>query len=200
MALFSASNQLLQIDTGSALTYLYNASLSPISIYAGIGENQVLGQRYIASVPSLVNPSGAPAIYMLVQYNSTAQPAPVAAPAPVYWKDATYTLVTGVESESALGLNGVAGYLMPNTASITTLTAAILQTALVLIQVAGPLTGAYAATAGAAGVGNSITGSAGNWTSTGTASGTAAPSRTLGIQASVVSAGICNVLVTADIF
>ena len=43
------SNQLIQIDTGKARTYLYNKSLSPISVYSDIGEAQVLGQRYVGA-------------------------------------------------------------------------------------------------------------------------------------------------------
>ena len=43
MAFFNPSNQLLQIDTGKVGTYLYQPGTGP---WAGLGENQVLGQRY----------------------------------------------------------------------------------------------------------------------------------------------------------
>lgn len=198
MAFLNPSNQLLQIDTGAAQTYLYNASQSQVPIYAGLGENQVLGQRYFGANYSVSNPSGAPAIYMLVQYKSTAQPAPVAGPAPVYWTDLTFTTVSGVESEGIVTPQGVAGYLMPNTTALPNLTAALLQGALCLIQVSGPLTGAYAPTT-TGGAGNWIIGSAGNWTSTGVASGTAPGSRPLGVQLTAAASGLCSVLVNCDI-
>ena len=202
MAIFNASNQLLQIDTGKVLTYLYNPTLG-FAPWAGLGENQVLGQRYFAVVNSTaVNPSGAPAIFVLAKYLSTAQPAPVAAPAPVYWTDETYTTVSGVESEgSTLGLNSVAGYMMVNTVSVPTLTAAILQGAYVLVQVAGYLTGAYAPTTVGTGAaaGASIAGSAGNWSSASTAVGTAPIGRTFGYQVTAIASGLCDVLVNSDI-
>jgi len=199
MAIFNVSNQLLQIDTGKVLTYLYNPTLG-FAPWAGLGENQVLGQRYFAVVNSTaVNPSGAPAIFVLAKYLSTAQPAPVAAPAPVYWTDETYTTVSGVEAEgNGLGINSGAGYLMVNTTSVPTLTAAILQNSLVLVQVAGYLPGAYGPTTGG-GPGASIVGSAGNWTSTAITVGTAPTGRTIGYQVTAISSGLCDVLVNSDI-
>ena len=90
MAIFNPSNQLLQIDTGKVGTYLYQPGTGP---WAGLGENQVLGQRYFAvDNVTATNPSGAPRIFMLVQYLSTsaittANLTTAAAPAPVYWTD-----------------------------------------------------------------------------------------------------------------
>ena len=213
MAIFNAANQLLQIDTGAARTYLYNPSLG-FAPWKGLGENQVLGQRYIASVnatsgvnTAALNPSGAPAIFMLVEYKSTGKPAPVAGPAPVYWVDETYTLVTAVESEALLGLNGAAGYLMPNTTDISGLTDAMLEGAYCLIQVGGYLQNAWGPTTGTAGVGNLITPLAGNWASQNVvASATAggAACRPFGVQATAITttpiAGLCDVLVMTDIF
>ena len=183
MAFFNVSNQLLQIDTGKVRTYLYNSSISPIAIYAGLGENQVLGQRYFGVTnTSAANAFGAPAIFMLVQYKSTANPAPVAAPAPVYWTDNTFTVVSGVESEGIVTPQGIAGYLMPNTTDISGLTATQLNGSLCLIQVAGYLKGAYGPTAGSPGAGVWIVGTSGNWASTTSASGTAPGYRSLGVQ------------------
>ena len=196
MAFNNPSNQLLQIDTGNALTYLFNPSLSNVPLYANLGENQVLGQRYFATVnATAVNPSGAPAIYMLVKYSSTAQPSPSAAPAPVYWTDETFTTVSGVSTESLGGLNLVAGYLLPNTASISGLTAAMLQGAYVLIQVGGLLQGAVAPGSGTLGVGNTIIAAAGNFSSAAVAAGTAPGYEKLGIQLTAASNGLCDVLV-----
>lgn len=197
MAFLNPSNQLLQIDTGKALTFLYNSSLSPVSIYAGLGENQVLGQRYFSANYSVANPNGSPAIYMLVQYKSTAQPAPAAAPAPVYWTDETLTTVSGVSTESVAGLNGIAGYMMVNTASVTGLTAASIQTAQLLIQVSGVITGAVSPAAIVAG--DWIIGAAGNFTPGRVAAGTAPGYRSFGVALSAVAAGLCDILLNCDI-
>ena len=144
MAFFNPSNQLLQIDTGVVSTYLYNPTLG-LAPYAGIGENQILGQRYIAVTPqsgttpgssltaatyptnyAAANASGSPAIYMLVQYNpasalTTANLTTAAGPAPVYWTDNTFTTVTGITTEgiggTTLGLGFPAGYMLLNTAT-----------------------------------------------------------------------------------
>ena len=197
MAFFNVSNQLLQIDTGKVRTDLYNPSISPIAIYAGLGENQVLGQRYFGVTNTTpANAFGAPAIFMLVQYKSTANPAPVAAPAPVYWTDETFTTVSGVNSEGFVTGQTVAGYLMPNTTDISGLTATMLNGAQCLIQVAGYLKGAYAPTTGG-GAGQFISGTAGSWTST--ASAGTQTLRTLGIQLTAIASGVCDVLVLSDI-
>ena len=210
MALFNPSNQLLQIDTGKASTYLYNPSLG-FAPWAGLGENQVLGQRYFGIPPAsvtAVNPSGAPAVYMLVEYLSTsalttANLTTAGGPAPVYWTDETYTTVTGITTES-LGLNFVAGYMLLNTVTGvglggSALTAAQLLGAYILIQVAGYLKGAYNALSGTPGVGNWIEGYAGTLSSQYVVAGTAPGYRPLGVQATVVASGLCDVLVNCDI-
>ena len=208
------SNQLIQIDTGSALTYLYNPTqgLGAIAAYQGIGENQVLGQRYVGYAQSSVtatNPSGAPAYYMLVQYLSTSattlsQWQTADAPAPVYWTDNTFTTVSGIASEA---LNGgtnaamVAGYMMPNYVSLPSLTLAQLLGSQFLIQVAGYLPGAYGPANGTAGLNNSIIGFTGAFQSSGVASASyPGLPRSLGIQLTALTSGLCNVLVNCDIF
>ena len=206
---FGPSNQLIQIDQGTARKYIFNASTSPISIYANIGASQVPGQRYFSvsggAGPTAANPYGAPGIYELVYYKSTAMPAPQAYPSPVYWTDQTYTTVTGVESEGWGGsgsVQSVAGYLMANTTDQPSLTAALLQTAQVLIQVAGPLQGAAATTAttgGAVAAGSWIIGANANWGSDTTASGTAPGTRPFGIATSAVASGVFNILLLCDI-
>lgn len=204
------SNQLIQIDTGSALTYLYNPNygLAGVSAaYSGIGENQVLGQRYFAYQPNSVtaaNPSGAPSIYVLVQLLATtamtlSQWQTANAPAPVYWTDQTYTTVSGVKSEgwSGAGLQDAAGYWMPNYASLPNVTLAQLVGAYGLIQVSGPLTGAYGPTTSPAVNSWIIPTTATIFQTTGTA---AAPAvRPFGVQITAVASGLCNVLVNCDI-
>lgn len=207
MAFLNPSNQLIQIDTGSALTYLYNPTqgLGQIAAYQGIGENQVLGQRYFGANYSTTNYNGSPAIYVLVQMLSTSAMSlanwqTANAPAPVYWADQTYTTITALESESFGGtgsLQSVAGYWMPNYASLPNVTLAQLLGGWGLIQVAGPLTGAYGPTSGA-GANNNIIGYAtGAFGSAGTASAPA--TRAFGVQVTAVSSGLCNVLVNCDI-
>lgn len=205
MAIFSSSNQLLQIDTGATRTYLYNYSQSKVQVYSDIGEVQVLGQRYFGAGPATagsVSTNLAPSIFMLVGYYSVGNPAPQSAPAPVYWTDNTFTTVTGVESESLLGLNGIAGYLMLNTTSVSTLTATILngtsaRPSQVIIQVAGLLTGAIAPASTVAG--DWIIGATGNWTPARVAQGTAPGYRSYGVAATAVSGGLCNILLNCDV-
>ena len=220
MAFFNPSNQLLQIDTGVASTYLYNSS-SAFAPWKGLGENQVLGQRYYAAVnttsganSAAANPSGAPAIYMLVQYLSTSATTTgnlQAAPAPVYWTDETYTTVTGITTEAlggtTLGLAFPAGFMLLNTATGygnagTALTAAALVGAQILIQVAGYLPQAYMSSSNNAGIGAWIVPSAGTFSSAFIAAGSAATYQPFGRQASVLSAlksGLVDVLVGCDI-
>jgi hypothetical protein len=198
MAFLNPSNQLIQIDTGNALTYLFNKSQSQIPVYASIGEAQVPGQRFFSATNrTAANPSGAPTVYSLVNYLATSAittGALVGGPAPVYWTDETFTTVTGITSES-LGLNFLAGYMMVNTTSLPSLTAALLTGAQLLIATAGLVQAAYGPTAGG-GVGNTIVPSAGTFTSAGIAAGTAPTYRTFGVQATVIAAGLCDVLVT----
>ena len=200
MAWFGPSNQLIQIDTGKAQTYLYNKSLSPIQVYSDIGETQVPGQRYFSlgvGTGTVSNPFGAPGIYQLVYYKSTANPAPTTAPAPVYWTDNTYTTVSGVESESLLGLQGIAGYLQLNTTALPTLTATMLNGALCLIQVAGLVVAAVVPAATAAG--DWIIGHTGNFTADRVASGTASGYRTFGIATTAYASGLADILLNCDI-
>ncbi len=207
MAIFNVSNQLLQIDTGVVRTYLYNSSTA-FAPWAGLGENQVLGQRYIGVTNTQVpNANSSPAIFMLVQYLSTsaittANLTTAAAPAPVYWTDNTFTTVTGITTEgiggTTLGLNFPAGFLMPNTVSLTSLTAAGLVGSLCLIQVAGYLKGAYMSSSANAGIGAWIVPVAGTLSSAFIAAGSSATYQPFGRQLTALSSGLCDVLVGCD--
>ena len=71
MAFFNPSNQLLQIDTGSVSTYLYNPTTG-FAPWAGLGENQVLGQRYFgvtatSAAINMVNRAGSKRRARLIQ-------------------------------------------------------------------------------------------------------------------------------------
>ena len=202
------SNQLIQIDTGKARTYLYNKSLSPISVYSDIGEVQVLGQRYVAMAnASAANPYGSPAYYMLVKYLSTsalttANLTTAGGPAPVYWTDNTFTTVTGISTEAfaTAPLAFPAGYLAINTVDVPSLTAAMVLGAQLLIQVGGYCKAAYAATAGTNGIGSWIEGAAGTFLTTGIAAGSSPTYQPFGRQLTAIASGLCDVLVGTDNF
>ena len=210
MALFNPSNQLLQIDTGAVSTYLYNSS-GAFAPWAGLGENQVLGQRYFGvGNATAANPSGAPRIFMLVEYLSTsaittANLTTAAAPAPVYWTDETYTTVSGISTEAS----GTTSTLLP---------------ALYVGQYRDWHRQRWNCSYCGGSVGFPNTDS-GGWLSQGSlcsyhfelralgtgsralpehyiaiiVAGTAPGYRTLGVQATAVASGLCDVLVNCDI-
>jgi hypothetical protein len=221
MAFLNPSNQLIQIDTGNVLTYCWNPTASPISVYANIGEIQTLGQMFVGysasysttnpyGYPSASNPAGSPAVYVLAKYLSTSATTlanwqTANAPAPVYWTDNTFTTVTGITTEgiggTTLGLNFPAGYLMVNYASAPKLTLAQLLGGYVFVQVAGYLKGAYNALSGTAGIGNWIEPYAGTFSSQYIVSSTTAPTyQPFGRQLTAVASSMCDVLVNCDIF
>jgi len=217
MAIYNPSNQLLQIDTGSASTYLFNPTLGlgAITAYSGLGETQVLGQRYVAVTNATAsNPDGSPAIYILVKYLSTsatttANLTTAAAPAPVYWTDNTFTTVTGITTEgiggTTLGLNFPAGFMLVNTTTGvgiagTPLTASLLLGSYILIQVAGYLKGAYMSSSSNAAIGAWIMPVAGTFSSQFVTSSSTAPTyQPFGRQLTALSSGLCDVLVSCDI-
>jgi hypothetical protein len=191
MALYGAYQR---ITTGNVQTTVDSSTL-PLNG----PPRQPLGTIYSPPISvALATPhgAGAPPVYKYVQYQSTANPAVVAAPAPVYYTDETFTIVSGVFSESlTASAASVAGYLMPNSTALSTLTAATLNGNWVWIQIAGFLAGAYAPTSGGA-VGSTIQGLTGNWTSIAVGAGTAPVNRVLGIQLTAIASSACDVLVS----
>jgi hypothetical protein len=116
-------------------------------------------------------PLGVGVVYKYVLYKSATNPALVAGPAPVYYTDATSTIVSGAAADafpaSATPAGALAGFLMPNTTDLTTLTAAILNNSSngsgVWIAVAGFVKASY--DSGNVGVaGTQIIGATGNFT------------------------------------
>jgi hypothetical protein len=209
MAIFNPSNQLLQIDTGSTRTFLKNTAQTTTNIntYPGIGENQVLGQLYYGVTnQTATNPSGSPAIFMLVQYLSTsaittANLTTAAAPAPVYWTDNTFTTVTGITTEgiggTTLGLAFPAGFMMPNTVSLPNLTAAQLLGSQMLIQIGGYLKGAYCSGSSNPGIGSWLVPVAGTLSMNSIAAGSSTTYQPFGIQLTALASGLCDVLVNS---
>ncbi len=168
------------------------------AIYCPAWGNTPAGAVFSPTEGSSTAGYGAPGVFKYVYYNSTSNPAPVAAPAPVYYTDESFTQISGNAAEAYFTTGGacVAGYLMPNTTAYSGLTAADLNQSYVWIQVAGFLSGAYAPTTlTGAGQGSVIYGSAaGNFASTVNTT-LAASARTLGIQWTAVASGVCDVLV-----
>jgi len=175
------------VNSGNIYTNIDSYIASASSTQQVIQQNQPpypngaynqLGIAYLAppnpAVLSTTKGQGAPVVVRYVRYNSTANPAVVAGPAPVYWTDETFTTVSGVFTEgipnSTGSSNMLAGFLAPNTTSYSGLTNTILNGNYVFIVVAGFVSQAWL-TAGA--VGGTVYGTAGNWTVSATASGSA---------------------------
>lgn len=168
------------------------------------GASFLLAPTALASVTYAKNGWGAPLIVRYVRYNSTANPNLLAYPAPVYWTDETFTTVSGVFTEgnpAATGnLNSLAGILLPNYTALN-LTAANAALALngnwCFIATKGFVPSAYVP--GSTAVGDSLTGSAGNFTFTRTGSGTAPISRYNAIALTAIASGVADILVNTDL-
>jgi hypothetical protein len=135
-------------------------------------------------------------------YKSTANPAVVAGPAPVYYTDETFTTVSGVASESVGGINLVAGWMAANSGTSTTyglgttlFTNTILNNggngSYVFVILQGFVPGAVSATSVAAG--DYLIGATGNFTTARTAANTAPPNTPLGLALTAVSGGFSDV-------
>lgn len=135
-----------------------------------------------------------------VLYKSTANPATVGGPAPVYYTDETLTIVSGQASEALGGINTVAGWMLPNTSTGATgagsgFTNTVLNNgglgSYVWIGLLGFIPGAISATSVVAGdqlIGN------GNFTVTRVAANTAPTNKLLGYALASVSGGLGDVL------
>ena len=151
---FGATNPITAGSTFYTAVDTYNTALE------NNGANQPLGSIYQAPL----NPSntttkgiGANNYYKYVRYNPTVSQNFLAGPQLVYWKDKTFTTVTGLGSE-ALSINLIAGWMLFNTTTTPLATgqtaaqqAALVNGNFVWIQVGGYLPGAYVTTGTAAG-------------------------------------------------
>ncbi|HXN71542.1 MAG TPA: hypothetical protein VN861_03200 [Candidatus Acidoferrales bacterium] len=137
-----------------------------------------------------------------VKYLSTANPAVVAGPAPVYYTDNTFTTVSGVSTESVGGVNFAAGWMAPNSGTSTTyglgttlFTNTILNNggngSYVFIILQGFVPGAVSATSVVAG--DYLIGAATNFTTARSAAGTAPPNTPMGVAITAVSGGFSDV-------
>lgn len=117
------------------------------------GALQPLGSIYQAPLnPSSLVTSGIGlnAYYKYVRYNPTVTQALKTGPVLVYWKDKTFTTVTGLASE-ALSLDLPAGWLLYNTTSLSSAVAADINGNYCWILVGGYLPGAWVTTGTAVG-------------------------------------------------
>jgi hypothetical protein len=188
----------VRISNGSIQSTLDSVARNPVgSIYSPPAN---------MGAPLTTKGMGAQPVYKYVYYNSTSNPAPVAAPAPVYYTDETFTTVSGNAAEAysaGTGITGmaIAGYWMPNTTAIAGLTntgvsgVPQVNQSYGFMQIAGFLGGAWApTTATGPGIGSFLTGlAAGNWASV--VNTTVIAGRSLGIQLSAIASNQCDVLV-----
>lgn len=119
------------------------------------GALQPLGTIYEAPLnPAVVgaaaNGSGLEGFYKYVRYNPTASQVLKTGPVLVYWKDETFTTVTGLASE-ALSLDLPAGWLLYNTTTKSGAVAADINGNFCWILVGGFLPGAWVTTGTAVG-------------------------------------------------
>lgn len=180
-------------------TQLDASATNPLgAIYCPAWGNIPAGAVFSPTVGNSTAGYGAPGIFKYVYYKSTTNPAPVAAPAPVYYTDESFTQISGNAAEAYFTTGGacVAGYLMPNTTDYSGLTATDLNLSYVWIQIGGFLSGAYnPTTLTGAGQGSQIYGdTTGNFTSIVNTT-LAASARTLGIQWTAIAGSQCDVLV-----
>ena len=164
----STGNIFTAIDTYGATG---TATVPPLNN----GALNVLGSVY--QVP--LNPAntgngvGSNAYVKYVRYNPTASQNLLGGPMICYWKDETFTTVTGLYSEALVGINGVAGWLLYNTTVNTAAVATDINGNYCWIQVGGLLVGAWVTTAAASGA--SIYGAASTFGATGTTAANTAP-------------------------
>lgn len=143
-----------------------------------------------------------------VRYNSTANPAVVVGPAPVYWTDETYTTVTGVFSEGMVAgtgsANSIAGWLLPNSGTAagtgvgTAFSAAVLNGNWVFIGLCGFIPGAISVASTA--VGDALIGASGNFTVARVAAGTAPTNIVAGWARTAIASSVSDVMAVLPIF
>lgn len=182
-------NPFPRVSTGNMLTVLDATARNPVGSIWSPPTN--LG------LPLSTKGLGAQPVVKYLYYNSTTNPTPVAGPAPVYYTDETFTTVSGNAAEAFITVNGccLAGYLLPNTTSISGLTAAELNTSYVFVQTGGLVTAAWGPTSGTLGIGLAIgAATTGNWASIGTAT----LPKIAGYQMTVAASSLCDVLVCSN--
>ena len=184
MPQFGLFDNTLQVTTGNFRTALDLFDSTQLNNKA----QNTLGSIWCDAPTTISNPNGTISIYKYVRYNSATNPAVVASPGPVYYTDATFQVVSGTMADGiGANANSVAGWLMPNTTDMSTLTNLKLNGNFVWICIGGFLSQAIAPAATA--IGDAIIGAAGNFTNARVAAGTAPTNKVLGWALTAVAAG-----------
>ena len=160
-----------------------------------------LGTQWTLPIPQasiLAYGRGAPQTIAYVRMNSSGAAAMLANPGVVYWVDKNFQSVTGTASESAFGVNGVAGYTMLCTGTYPgALTGAALTTLvngnLIWIVTGGYVPGATSITSVAAG--DFLIGSATSFTPARMTANSAPTNRVIGMATTAISGGVSDVLI-----
>lgn len=97
------------------------------------------------------NGVGSPRFLKYVRYNPTTTQVILTGPTLMYWKDETFTVVTGLAAEAFGSINNIAGWLLPNSTASAANTAANMNGNWMWMHVGGFLAGAWVTTAAAAG-------------------------------------------------
>jgi len=160
MANFGPAVLTAQISTGNPLTTVDLFDATKINNNA---QNDLGIAYYHKAGVTAANPYGYWQKLRYVRYNSATNPAVLARPAVVYWTDEFKTTVSGTQADGFTGTSDdAAGILLPNSTSISTLTAALLNGNFVWICVGGFVPGVNAPASTA--VGDWLYGTSGNWT------------------------------------
>lgn len=189
---FAGVNPFTGTTPGGAID-VFNAAL-PLN-----GLPQSLGSLYQAPLTSSAGVgkgAGSNPVYRYVRYNPTASQTILTGPQLVYWKDNTFTTVTGLASE-ALSINLIAGWLLYNTtAQGAGALAANINGNGCWIQCGGYLQGAFV-TLGTA-VGGNVIGAGGTFGATGyIAPGSAITNTVAGVVVTVAAANLSDIWIPA---
>lgn len=194
MALFldyanvSTGNPATALDTRNT-TQPYNGALNALgSLYA-----------YPCNTVLTGNGQGSALIIKYVRYNSTTNAAVLAAPAPVYWADETYTTVTGTLSEAVAGVNSIAGLMLLNSVSLSGFTATVLNGNFIWIALVG-FVAAMTSVGQTFAAGDAIIGLTGNFVVGKTVAGTAPTNLPLGFAQSATASSLVDVMLTLPVF
>lgn len=184
-------------STGNVYTSIdpYNAAL------LNNGASVNLGTIYAAplnpaKVGAALNGSGLQNFFKYVRYNPTVSQAILSGPAPVYWKDETFTTVTGLYTEAVFqGANAFAGWLAYNTTTLSTATAAQINGNFCFIITGGFIPGAISVAATAAGDALFAAATGAAFLVGRTAAGTAPANRVAGWALTAVAGGLSDIYV-----
>ncbi len=158
---YGPSIQTADIETQNVRTNYDAYTTTPNRLQPNGARNPVAAAYYDdTATTTYVN--GVPAKYRYLRYNSSNNATVVAYPAPVFYSDIGRTTVTSKMSEGYTATQqDLAGWLMPNSGDLTSLTAALLNGNWVWVCVAGLVTGA--ASAGSVVKGDWLIGGATPW-------------------------------------